>query len=114
MSVRTSSLVQNLFTGPIDVVGDIHGEIDALQNLLTRLGYGADGSHSEGRRLVFVGDLTDRGPDSPAVVRLVKQFVESGPRAVCARQPRSELASVQSRGTAKRLRAPVWKDPQAR
>jgi hypothetical protein len=77
MSVRTSSLVQNLFTGPIDVVGDIHGEIDALQNLLTRLGYGADGSHSEGRRLVFVGDLTDRGPDSPAVVRLVKQFVES-------------------------------------
>jgi hypothetical protein len=82
MSVRTSSLVQNLFAGPIDVVGDIHGEIEALQNLLTRLGYGADGSHSEGRRLVFVGDLTDRGPDSPAVVRLVKQFVESG-RAQC-------------------------------
>jgi hypothetical protein len=82
MSVTTSSLVQNLFTGPIDVVGDIHGEIDALQNLLTRLGYRADGSHSEGRRLVFVGDLTDRGPDSPAVVRLVKQFVESG-RAQC-------------------------------
>ena len=49
-----------------------------LQNLLlTRLGYRADGSQSEGRRLVFVGDLTDRGPDSPAVVRLVKQFVES-------------------------------------
>lgn len=77
MSIRNNSLVQNLFTGPIDVVGDIHGEIDALQNLLTRLGYRADGSHAEGRRLVFVGDLTDRGPDSPAVVRLVKQFVES-------------------------------------
>lgn len=82
MSVRTSSLVQNLFAGPIDVVGDIHGEIEALQNLLTWLGYRADGSHSEGRRLVFVGDLTDRGPDSPAVVRRVKQFVESG-RAQC-------------------------------
>ena len=38
MAVRTGSLVQNLFAGPIDVVGDIHGEIEALQNLLTRLG----------------------------------------------------------------------------
>ena len=82
MSVRTTSLVQNLFAGSIDVVGDVHGEIEALRTLLTRLGYGPDGSHSEGRRLVFVGDLTDRGPDSPAVVRLVKQFVESG-RAQC-------------------------------
>ena len=82
MSVSTTSLVQNLFAGSIDVVGDIHGEIEALRNLLTRLGYAPDGSHSEGRRLVFVGDLTDRGPDSPAVVRLVKQFVESG-RAQC-------------------------------
>lgn len=38
--------------------------------------------HPDGRRLVFVGDLTDRGPDSPAVVDLVHDLVESG-RAQC-------------------------------
>ena len=71
------SLVRPLFEGPIDVVGDVHGEIDALRSLLHGLGY-LDGAHPEGRRLVFVGDLTDRGPDSPAVVRLVKDLVQSG------------------------------------
>lgn len=44
--------------------------------------YADDGSHSEGRRLVFLGDLTDRGPDSPAVVDVVKRLVEAG-RAQC-------------------------------
>ena len=76
------SLVQPLFDGPIDIVGDIHGEIDALHDLLGHLGYSEDGSHSEGRRLVFLGDLTDRGPDSPAVVDVVRRFVEAG-RAQC-------------------------------
>ena len=72
------SLVQPLFDGAIDIVGDVHGEIDALKMLLNHLGYTANGSHSEGRRLVFLGDLTDRGPDSPAVVELVKTLVNSG------------------------------------
>ena len=72
------SLVRPLFEGPIDVVGDTHGEIQALHDLLARLGYREDGTHPQGRRLVFVGDLTDRGPDSPAVVALVQRFVENG------------------------------------
>jgi hypothetical protein len=76
------SLVQPLFDGPIDVVGDVHGEIDALRSLLQHLGYSHDGKHPKGRRLVFVGDLTDRGPDSPSVVDLVKSLVDSG-RAQC-------------------------------
>ena len=76
------SLIQPLFDGPIDIVGDIHGEIDALRDLLGHLGYADDGSHPEGRRLVFLGDLTDRGPDSPAVIDLVKHFVETD-RAQC-------------------------------
>ena len=59
------SLVQPLFEGPIDTVGDIHGEIDAFRDLLGHLGYADDGSHPQGRRLVFLGDLTDRGPDNP-------------------------------------------------
>lgn len=73
--------VQPLFTGSIDIVGDIHGEIAALAQLLAHLGY-HDGIHSEGRRLVFVGDLCDRGPDSVAVVELVRDLVERE-RAQC-------------------------------
>jgi hypothetical protein len=72
------SLVQPLFDGPIDIVGDVHGEIEALQSLLQQLGYDKIGSHSDNRRLVFLGDLTDRGPDSPAVVTLVQSLVEAG------------------------------------
>ncbi len=80
---RTSQpLVRPLFSGPIDIIGDIHGEIDALRSLLGRLGYAEDGAHAEKRRLVFLGDLTDRGPDSPAVVNLVSNLLERE-RAQC-------------------------------
>ncbi|MBC8340133.1 MAG: metallophosphoesterase [Proteobacteria bacterium] len=71
-------LVQPLFDGPVDLIGDVHGEIDALRDILQHLGYDDVGRHPEGRRLVFLGDLVDRGPDSPGVVRLVMQFVEAG------------------------------------
>jgi len=71
-------LIQELFPGPIDIVGDIHGEIDALQDLLRHLGYDRGGVHPQGRRLVFIGDLTDRGPDSPAVIGLVADLVSRG------------------------------------
>jgi len=59
-------------------VGDVHGEYDALVSLLKKLGYDDLGRHSEKRRLVFVGDLIDRGPDSPAVLRAVKRMVDAG------------------------------------
>src|ERR1700761_4294788 len=64
--------------GPLDVVGDVHGELDALLALLAHLGYDADGAHPDGRRLVFVGDLCDRGPDSPGVTALVRRLGQSG------------------------------------
>lgn len=76
------SLVQPIFDGAIDIVGDVHGEIEALLELLHHLGYDENGSHAEKRRLVFLGDLTDRGPDSPAVVDLVQRLIEIG-RAQC-------------------------------
>jgi hypothetical protein len=69
------ALIHQLFPGPIDIVGDIHGEIDALKDLLGHLGYEADGVHPLGRRLVFIGDLTDRGPDSPALINFVAALV---------------------------------------
>lgn len=75
-------LIDILFDGPVDIIGDIHGEIDALDALLAQLGYAADGDHPDGRRLVFLGDLVDRGPDSPAVLNKVRELVESG-KAQC-------------------------------
>lgn len=65
----SSWLVAKLPEGGLDIVGDIHGEIDALRDLLGHLGYGPEGQSDPGRRLVFVGDLVDRGPDSPSVLR---------------------------------------------
>lgn len=70
-------LVKPLSDGPIDIIGDIHGEIDALTELLDRLGYDPEGHHPEGRRLVFIGDLIDRGPDSYGVLQRVRSFVEN-------------------------------------
>ncbi|MEU3281697.1 polynucleotide kinase-phosphatase [Streptomyces antibioticus] len=64
-------------TGPFDIIGDIHGCSAELEALLGKLGY-ADGVHPEGRKAVFVGDLVDRGPDSPAVLRRVMAMVKSG------------------------------------
>ncbi|MFI6435710.1 polynucleotide kinase-phosphatase [Streptomyces sp. NPDC050759] len=68
-------------TGPFDIVGDIHGCASELESLLGKLGY-TDGVHPEGRTAVFVGDLVDRGPDSPGVLRRVMSMVKSG-NALC-------------------------------
>lgn len=72
-------------SGPFDIVGDVHGCYDELRTLLSELGYTvADHvvSHPAGRRLVFVGDLVDRGPDSPNVLRLAMASVKAG-SAIC-------------------------------
>ncbi|KUM78928.1 polynucleotide kinase-phosphatase [Streptomyces griseorubiginosus] len=67
--------------GPFDIVGDIHGCAAELETLLGKLGY-TDGVHPDGRTAVFVGDLVDRGPDSPGVLRRVMSMVKSG-NALC-------------------------------
>ena len=81
-TMESDKLIRPLFEGPLDVVGDVHGEIEALTALLEKLGYDPQGVQPDGRRLVFVGDLCDRGPDSPAVIDLVRRLVEAG-RAQC-------------------------------
>ncbi|HEU5126155.1 MAG TPA: polynucleotide kinase-phosphatase [Verrucomicrobiae bacterium] len=72
--------------GPFDIIGDIHGCYDELIGLLERLGYdgqpGGAWRHPQGRKLVFLGDLVDRGPKSPWVVRLVMESVKVG-NALC-------------------------------
>jgi protein phosphatase len=81
--------------GPFDVVGDVHGCCDELQQLLAQLGYeptkGADCGelwgdgvyrHPGGRKAIFVGDLVDRGPRILDAVRIVRNMVHAG-TALC-------------------------------
>ncbi len=73
--------------GPFDIIGDVHGCFDELRELLDKLGYeiAADGTgahHPDGRRAFFVGDLVDRGPATPAVLRLAMGMVDAG-NALC-------------------------------
>jgi polynucleotide kinase-phosphatase len=76
--------------GPFDVVGDVHGCAAELRTLLTDLGWRLDydggmavgAVHPLGRQAVFVGDLVDRGPDTPGVLRLVMGMVAAG-TALC-------------------------------
>ena len=68
-------------TGPFDIIGDVHGCYDELVELLGDLGYTNNGNsyaHPEGRRTVFLGDLVDRGPKTPAVLKLVMEMAEAG------------------------------------
>jgi protein phosphatase len=95
-SIERTPLWNNRKTehGPFDVIGDVHGCCDELEQLLAELGYVADGRpgefpdggpvyrHPEGRRAVFVGDLVDRGPRILDTVRLVRNMVEAG-SALC-------------------------------
>ena len=70
-------LIQSIPETKLDIIGDIHGEISALDKLLEHLGYDAVGSHPENRKLVFVGDLVDRGENSWAVYKKVRSLMES-------------------------------------
>src|SRR5882757_1994324 len=66
--------------GPFDIIGDVHGCYDELVTLLTNLGYSVDAEAYKvvppvGRKLVFVGDLVDRGPKIPQVLKFVMNAV---------------------------------------
>jgi protein phosphatase len=75
--------------GPFDIVGDVHGCLDELLGLLKAMDYRVERVGKEfqvtsppGRRLAFVGDLVDRGPAAPGVLRLVMNMAGTG-MALC-------------------------------
>lgn len=67
--------------GPFDLIGDVHGCLEELEELLQKLGYrrvGGTWQHPAGRKAVFLGDLGDRGPHNLATIELVMDMVEAG------------------------------------
>jgi polynucleotide kinase-phosphatase len=77
-------------SGPFDVIGDVHGCFDELSALLAQLGYAIARETAEdggarfvvtppsGRKAVFLGDLVDRGPKTPEVLRMVMDMCAAG------------------------------------
>lgn len=70
--------------GPFDIIGDVHGCLEELLELMALLGYQVERHEKEfavtppdGRKLAFVGDLVDRGPATPDVLRLVMTMVRA-------------------------------------
>jgi hypothetical protein len=64
----------------IDFIGDIHGHADELFLLLNKLGYNNDKgyySHTEGRKVIFVGDFIDRGPKIMKTLQIVKGMCDN-------------------------------------
>jgi hypothetical protein len=63
-----------------DLIGDIHGHADELVQLLDALGYGQSGGvyRRPDRKMIFLGDFIDRGPQIRRVLEIVRPMVEAG------------------------------------
>lgn len=80
MDQRNQRTMQELTTeisGPIAVIGDVHGQVDKLGSLLDAI---QDAPDFDRRWVVFTGDFVDRGPDSRAAIEMVLEFLEYHPK----------------------------------
>lgn len=71
---------------PIAVIGDVHGCLSKLELLLTQISDCAPDA-----RIVFVGDIIDRGPDSHGVLSLVHSLTRSSAVMLCGNHERMLL-----------------------
>ena len=63
-----------------DLIGDIHGHGQELKALLLKLGYELtdEGWAHRERKVIFLGDYIDRGPEQRESVNIVRSMVETG------------------------------------
>ena len=64
-----------------DLIGDVHGQADKLEHLLSLLGYQPRGKSYRppfGRKAVFLGDLIDTGPAQLRVLEIVRAMIDAG------------------------------------
>jgi len=69
-----------------DIIGDIHGCLEELYELLEKLGYKENGflmDPPEGRMLISVGDVVDRGEHSAETYWFIKEMVNSDRALMC-------------------------------
>ncbi|MCA9028603.1 MAG: metallophosphoesterase [Planctomycetaceae bacterium] len=66
--------------GPVAVIGDVHGQVDQLEDVLEKLNYLPD---LDERWIVFIGDLVDRGPDPMGAIEILLDLIEDHPRTTC-------------------------------
>ncbi len=59
-----------------DVIGDVHGCLHTLKALMNKLGYSKNGKHPDGRKLVFVGDVINRGSHSTETLSFIRDLVK--------------------------------------
>jgi serine/threonine protein phosphatase 1 len=59
-------------------IGDIHGRLDLLDDLLFRIDADDRARGGAETQLIFLGDLVDRGPDSAGVVQRALELGQSG------------------------------------
>lgn len=60
------------------VVGDVHGRLDLLDELLSRIHADIERRAPKKVLLVFLGDLIDRGPSSREVVERLRTYAQPG------------------------------------
>lgn len=86
---RREATFDNIGAGRVDIIGDVHGCFDELANLAERLGYivgpcdpvsedPIEVTHPEGRKMLLLGDLVDRGPRNRDVLRFAMGLVHFG------------------------------------
>jgi serine/threonine protein phosphatase 1 len=66
-------------------IGDVHGRSDLLRELHGIIAAAAAAAPEPRRRLVYLGDYVDRGPDSPGVLDLLAEPPLDGFERVCLR-----------------------------
>jgi hypothetical protein len=96
--VAEGKLIRLPMQGRAIFVGDIHGELESVDEILARTEFTVDASSSRARKyIIFLGDLVDRGPNSIEVLTtLFALKIKLGANVILLRG-NHELPDVNSR-----------------